>query len=85
LDIIKALEVLSEGLKTSKELIDKIDEIFSKDKKKEGISLSTIHKAKGLEADNIFIVIIAVAAAIIPKYQCTSSFLKAKAYLRMII
>jgi superfamily I DNA/RNA helicase len=56
LDIIKALEVLSEGLKTSKELIDKIDEIFSKDKKKEGISLSTIHKAKGLEADNIFIV-----------------------------
>jgi superfamily I DNA/RNA helicase len=56
LDIIKALEVLSEGLNTSKELIEKIDSIFSGDKKKEGVSLSTIHKAKGLEADNIFIV-----------------------------
>ncbi len=54
LDMIKALEVLSEGLKTSSELIDKINEIFS-DKKKNGISLSTVHKAKGLEANNVFI------------------------------
>lgn len=54
LDIIKALEVLSEGLSTSDELIEKISNIFS-DKKKEGISLSTIHKAKGLESNNVFI------------------------------
>ncbi|MBR6517047.1 MAG: ATP-dependent helicase [Bacilli bacterium] len=54
LDMIKALEVLSEDVKTSDELIDKIKEIFS-DKKKSGISLSTIHKAKGLEADNVYI------------------------------
>lgn len=54
LDMIKALEVLSEGLKTSDELLKKIDEMFS-DRKNVGVSLSTIHKAKGLEADNVFI------------------------------
>lgn len=54
LDMIKALEVLSDGLRTSNELIEKIKEIFS-DKKKNGISLSTVHKAKGLEANNVFI------------------------------
>lgn len=54
LDMIRALEVLSEGLKTSEELIEKINQMFS-DKKISGISLSTIHKAKGLEANNVFI------------------------------
>lgn len=54
LDMIHALEVLSEGLKTSKELTEKIKGVFS-DKKIEGISLSTIHKAKGLEANNVYI------------------------------
>lgn len=54
LDMIKALEILAEGLTTSEEIINKIDEIF-KDKKKDGIALSTIHKAKGLEANNVFI------------------------------
>ena len=56
LDMIKALEVLSEGLTTTDELIAKIDEIFPKRDKSEGIALSTVHKAKGLEANNVFIV-----------------------------
>lgn len=56
LDMIKALEVLSEGINSTDELIAKIDEIFPKKDKKEGISLSTIHKAKGLEANNVYIV-----------------------------
>jgi ATP-dependent exoDNAse (exonuclease V) beta subunit len=55
LDMINALEVLSEGITTTEEIIDKIDEIFPKKDKKSGISLSTIHKAKGLEAENVFI------------------------------
>ena len=54
-DMIKALEILSEGLKTSEELINRINEVFS-NRKKDGISLSTVHKAKGLEADNVYIV-----------------------------
>jgi superfamily I DNA/RNA helicase len=55
LDMIKALEILSEGLVTTAELINKIDEIFPKKDKKDGIALSTIHKAKGLEANNVYI------------------------------
>lgn len=55
LDIINALEVLSEGITTSDELIEKIDMIFPKKDKKKGIALSTIHKAKGLEADNVYV------------------------------
>lgn len=55
LDMINALEILSEGINTSEEIIAKIDEIFPKRDKKSGISLSTIHKAKGLEAENVYI------------------------------
>ena len=56
IDMIKALEILSEGLTTSEELVERIKGIFSDKKKNEGISLSTIHKAKGLEAENVYIV-----------------------------
>jgi DNA helicase-2/ATP-dependent DNA helicase PcrA len=55
LDMINALEILAEGINKSEEIIEKIDEIFPKKDKKDGISLSTIHKAKGLEANNVFI------------------------------
>lgn len=55
LDMINALEILAEGINKSEEIIEKIDEIFPKRDKKDGISLSTIHKAKGLEANNVFI------------------------------
>lgn len=54
LDKIKALEILSENINDIDELSKKIKGIFS-DKKKEGIALSTIHKAKGLEANNVYI------------------------------
>lgn len=55
LDTILALETLSDGISTTKELMDKIDTIFPKKSKKNGIVLSTIHKAKGLEADRVYI------------------------------
>lgn len=55
LDMINALEILAEGINTSNEIIEKIDEIFPKRDKKSGIALSTIHKAKGLEAENVYI------------------------------
>jgi superfamily I DNA/RNA helicase len=54
LDIIRALEFLAEGLTTTEQLLDKIKTVFS-DKKSGGIFLSTIHKAKGLEANNVYI------------------------------
>lgn len=55
LDMIRALEVLAEGLNTADELNERITNIFSDSKKIGGIALSTIHKAKGLEANNVHI------------------------------
>lgn len=53
-DNIEALKVLSEGLDTVQELVDKINTIFN-GSSDNAIILSTVHKAKGMEADNIFI------------------------------
>lgn len=53
-DNINCIKALSDNLSTTEELKNKINVIFS-DEDNEGIMLSTIHKAKGLEADNVFI------------------------------
>ena len=53
-DCIEGIKVISEGLSTVDELIEKINIIFSGDST-DAVQLSTIHKAKGLEADNVFI------------------------------
>ena len=51
---IMAIEVLGRGITNPDDVIKKINHIFS-DNKKSGICLSTIHKAKGLENENVFI------------------------------
>ena len=56
LDRIKTLEYLSEDILTSAELISKLSKAFENENMIDGISLSTVHKAKGLEADRVFIV-----------------------------
>ena len=53
-DSILSLETLSEGLTTTDELVNKIKTIFN-EANNEAICLTTIHKAKGLESDNVFI------------------------------
>ena len=53
-DNIEALKVLSEGLISTQELIDKINIIFNGDAT-DAVELSTIHKAKELEGDNVYI------------------------------
>lgn len=53
-DNIKAIEVLSAGVLSVQELVDKINVIFN-GSKDEAILLSTVHRAKGLEADRVFI------------------------------
>ena len=52
-DSINSLTVLAEHCKTRKSLMAKIDTIFKDEA--DGVCLSTIHKAKGLEADNVYI------------------------------
>lgn len=53
-DNIEGIGAISDGLTNVNELIEKINVIFNGDKD-DAIQLSTIHKAKGLEADNVFI------------------------------
>lgn len=52
-DTISSLSTISEGCDTVTSLIDKINKIYSRSDT--GICLSTIHKAKGLEANNVHI------------------------------
>ena len=52
-DTINCLLTLSEKLKTKKQLIDTIRKTFKEENS--GIMLSTVHKAKGLEANNVYI------------------------------
>ena len=52
-DLIETIRVFSEGIQTIDALKEKIKTVLSG--KEEGVALLTIHKAKGLEADNIFI------------------------------
>ena len=57
LDSIRALELISCDVENNTDkLIEKLNTIFvDKGKSKKGIAISTIHKAKGLEADNVYI------------------------------
>ena len=55
LDTIKTMENLPKTVEKRSDLDKFIKDIFS-DEGKEGIQLSTIHRAKGLEADNVFII-----------------------------
>lgn len=52
-DNINSLLLLADKCKTKSQLIEKINDIFKDEST--GICLSTIHKAKGLEADNVYI------------------------------
>lgn len=54
-DKIRAIEVIAGNLVTAQAVINRIENIF-KDEDRTGICLSTIHKAKGLEANNVFII-----------------------------
>ena len=55
LDTIKTMESLPKTVEKRSDLDKFVNDIFS-DEGKEGIQLSTIHRAKGLEADNVFII-----------------------------
>jgi superfamily I DNA/RNA helicase len=54
-DKIQAIRVLAKDLKTTDAVVNRITAIF-KDDQKSGICLSTVHKAKGLESNKVFII-----------------------------
>lgn len=53
-DTIEAIKAIGEGLDTVDQLKEKINIIFGGDNK-DAVLLSTVHKAKGMEADNVYI------------------------------
>lgn len=53
-DKADCLACFTENIKTVAELIGKIETLFTDDRKVPGIRLSSIHKAKGLEANRVF-------------------------------
>ena len=55
LDMINAIGAMANGINSVDELLWKIDVVFPKKVQKEGIKLSTIHKSKGLECENVYI------------------------------
>ena len=55
-DAINGIKVLCEGISDVDDLIDRITVVFQGDPL-DAIQLSTVHKAKGLEADNVYILL----------------------------
>lgn len=55
LDTIRTMESLPRTVETKKDLAKFAQDMFSNEGR-DGIQLSTIHRAKGLEADNVFII-----------------------------
>lgn len=55
LDKVDAIKSICEGIDRTEDAVKKIEEIFS-DKNGSGICMSTVHKAKGLECDRVFII-----------------------------
>ena len=55
LDMINAIGAMARGINKVDELLEKIDIVFPKRIQKDGIKLSTIHKSKGLECENVYI------------------------------
>lgn len=54
-DKLKCLQILTERCCTLQEVNNLLDKIFTEVNSGKAITLSTVHKSKGLEADNVFI------------------------------
>jgi DNA helicase-2/ATP-dependent DNA helicase PcrA len=53
-DQLQTIEALSDGLAEVEELVTRIQEMFG-ESRGPAVVLSTVHKAKGLEADRVFV------------------------------
>lgn len=56
-DKIECIHIIAESCTSVKQLTDKLDMLFDDKANGRAIALSTIHKSKGLEADNVFIIV----------------------------
>lgn len=65
---ITILNILLGAFGNIQDLKDVLEDMFSEEDEREGVCLSTIHKAKGLEADNVFL----LCPHLIPSPQATT-------------
>lgn len=56
-DKIECIHIIAESCTSLKQVIEKLDMLFDDKANGRAIALSTIHKSKGLEADNVFIIV----------------------------
>lgn len=56
-DKIDCISIIADGCSSISELLAKLDTLFADNINGNVVTLSTIHKAKGLESDNVFIVL----------------------------
>lgn len=56
-DKIECIHIIADSCTSVKQVIDKLDAMFEDKNNGRAIALSTIHKSKGLEADNVFIIV----------------------------
>jgi superfamily I DNA/RNA helicase len=56
-DRIDALDALCDGLTTTAELLARLESLFSDDQTTRRLMFSSVHRAKGLESDRVFVLI----------------------------
>ena len=79
-DDIIGIITLSDNIINTKDLITKIKDIF-KDRSNEGVMLTTVHKAKGLESENVYI----LSPSLLPnKYAKKEWEIKAEEHLTYV-
>ena len=67
-DVIVSLDAISKKCHTKSELLNRIERIYSVTEK--GVCLSTVHKAKGLESDNVHI----ICRSLMPSKSCKNKY-----------
>ena len=56
-DRVECIRIVSEGCITIEQLVSNLNQLFADEISGNCVTLSTIHKAKGLESDNVFIIL----------------------------
>ena len=77
-DRVDCIICFCDGLDTPEQVISKIEGVFTDDRSNTGIKLSSIHKAKGLEADTVWF--LQPKGATVPHPMAKSDWQKAQEY-----
>jgi len=80
-DRVESIHALAEGARTVQDIYDRIDNVFS-DTQSSGVTFATAHRSKGLEADDIYILVMPFPKAKTPWAMLQEKNLQFVAYTR---